>query len=192
MDAKLFRLPTNPNYYPAGNPFDISAKGRFTQAPSPNPRFPGYAAQMSDGRLVTDYQPECSKNVPTGRQFATKEWMVKNATEIIRVGRERDTRSRRGPTTSRPRPCRRRRCAWSARPPTAPGEQPGRRGALELSVSGPPRRRSLAHGRRTCRSPPRAQSRDERPSMKAAATLYGAKRMPLEISDARTRYGPSL
>lgn len=89
MDAKLFRLPTNPNYYPAGNPFDISAKGRFTQAPSPNPRFPGYAAQMSDGRLVTDYQPECSKNVPTGRQFATKEWMVKNATEIIRVGRER-------------------------------------------------------------------------------------------------------
>ena len=44
---------------------------------------------MADGRLVTNYQNHCSQNIPTGRQFATKEWMVKNTEEIIRVGRSR-------------------------------------------------------------------------------------------------------
>ena len=44
---------------------------------------------MADGRLVTDHRYHCSFNVPTGSQFATKEWMTKNATDIIRLGRER-------------------------------------------------------------------------------------------------------
>jgi len=90
MDSKLFRLPTKPNYYASiatSPPFDSKAK--FSQLPTADSRFPGYAAPMSDGRLVTDYLPECSKNVPAGRQFATKEWMTKNAVEIIRIGRER-------------------------------------------------------------------------------------------------------
>jgi hypothetical protein len=92
MDSKLFRLPTKPNYYASiatAPPFDASAKARHSQLPTPDSRFPGYAAPMSDGRLVTDYLPECSKNVPAGRQFATKEWMTKNALELIRIGRER-------------------------------------------------------------------------------------------------------
>jgi hypothetical protein len=90
MDSKLFRLPTKPNFY-AGtpDPFNPDATGKFSQLPTPDSRYPGFAAQMSDGRLVTDYQPSCSKNVPTGQQFATKEWMTKNATELIRIGRER-------------------------------------------------------------------------------------------------------
>lgn len=90
MDSKLFRLPTNPNLY-AGtpDPFNPDATGKFSQLPTPDSRYPGFAAQMSDGRLVTDYQANCSKNVPAGRQFATKEWMTKNGTELIRIGRER-------------------------------------------------------------------------------------------------------
>jgi len=44
---------------------------------------------MSDGRLVTDYASHCSQNIPSRQQFATKEWMTKNADEIIRVTRER-------------------------------------------------------------------------------------------------------
>jgi hypothetical protein len=92
MDAKLFRLPTKPNYYAAiatANPFEVDAKGKAAQAPASDPRFPGWAGQMSDGRLVTDYRNHCSRNVPAGRQFATKEWMTKNAEELIRVSRQR-------------------------------------------------------------------------------------------------------
>jgi hypothetical protein len=44
---------------------------------------------MADGRLVTEYKNHCSRNIPTGSQFATKEWMTKNADDIIRVSRER-------------------------------------------------------------------------------------------------------
>lgn len=92
MDSKLFRLPTKPNYYASiasANPFDTEAKGKYSQIPTPDSRFPGYAAPMSDGRLVTDYQTHCSRNVPSGSQFATKEWMTKNAMELIRISRER-------------------------------------------------------------------------------------------------------
>ncbi len=46
---------------------------------------------MSDGRLVTEYKNHCSRNIPTGQQFATKEWMTKHAEEIIDMGRERFT-----------------------------------------------------------------------------------------------------
>jgi len=86
MDSKLFRLPTKPNFYGTASPF-IDRKP--SQTATPDSRYPGFAAQMSDGRLVTDYQPNCANNVPSDRQFATKEWMTKNATELIRIGRER-------------------------------------------------------------------------------------------------------
>ena len=90
MDSKLFRLPTNPNFYAnTPNPFNPDVKGKFSHLPTPDTRYPGFAAQMSDGRLVTDYQPNCSKNVPTGKQFATKEWMTRHGTELIRISRER-------------------------------------------------------------------------------------------------------
>jgi hypothetical protein len=90
MDSKLFRLPTKPNFYNAiatANPFDLSEKP--SSAPTPDSRYPGWAAPMEDGRLVTDYSNHCSQNIPAGRQFATKEWMTKNAAQIIEVGRQR-------------------------------------------------------------------------------------------------------
>jgi hypothetical protein len=90
MDSKLFRLPTQPNLYAAaGNPFDIQEQQKRSEAPTPDVRFPGWAAPMADGRLVTEYKNHCSRNIPAGSQFATKEWMTANATDIIRVSRER-------------------------------------------------------------------------------------------------------
>ena len=92
MDAKLFRLPTAPNFYAAiagASPFDLQQRQKLGTVPTPDNRFPGWAAQMADGRLVTDYQDRCSKNIPAGRQFATKEWMTKHAESIIGLGRDR-------------------------------------------------------------------------------------------------------
>ena len=89
MDAKLFRLPTKPNLYGGASPFDVEQQQKHSQLPTQNSRFPGWAAPMADGRLVTEYQNHCSRNIPAGRQYPTKEWMTKNALELIRVGRER-------------------------------------------------------------------------------------------------------
>jgi hypothetical protein len=92
MDAKLFRLPTKPNFYAAvqaANPFSLDQQAKRSEFPGVDSRFPGYAAQMSDGRLVTDYMNHCSKNVPTGQQFATKAWMTKNASHLIQISRDR-------------------------------------------------------------------------------------------------------
>lgn len=92
MDAKLFRLPTAPNYYQplqAAAPIDINELAKSQQLPAPNSRFPGWAGQMSDGRLVTNYDPNCESNIPAGRQFPTKEWMQKNADEILFMSRKR-------------------------------------------------------------------------------------------------------
>ena len=92
MDAKLFRIPTQPNFYAsiaAADPFRIEQRQKHSQLPTPDSRFPGWAAPMADGRLVTSYQNHCSQNVPPGRQFATKEWMQQNSAELIRIGRER-------------------------------------------------------------------------------------------------------
>jgi hypothetical protein len=90
MDAKLFRLPTAPNFYAAlgaSYPFDKLAVE--DQVPSPDSRFPGWAAPMSDGRLVTSYTPHCTQNIPAGKQFPTKEWMTKQASGIIETSRNR-------------------------------------------------------------------------------------------------------
>ena len=92
MDAKLFRLPTTPNFYSNTNtadPFDITKRQKYSERPTADIRFPGWAAPMSDGRLVTSYMNHCSQNVGAGKQFATKDWMTHNAEELIRVSRER-------------------------------------------------------------------------------------------------------
>jgi len=92
MDSKLFRLPTNPNFYAnisTADPFNTNDRQKWSQVASPDARFPGWAAPMQDGRLVTSYQNHCSQNVPAGRQFATKEWFTRNATDIIDMTRKR-------------------------------------------------------------------------------------------------------
>lgn len=98
MDSALFRLPTQPNPYPRLPSSQVAQTARNTAVsarntfPSPDSRFPGYAAPLADGRLVTDYRPHCNENVPAGWQFATKEWIQKNTDGIISVSRDRQAR----------------------------------------------------------------------------------------------------
>jgi hypothetical protein len=92
MDARLFRLPTKPNFFAAAgtaNPFDIEDRQKFSTIPTQDSRFPGWAAPMADGRLVTDYKNHCSQNIPAGSQFATKKWLTENGTELTGIIRER-------------------------------------------------------------------------------------------------------
>lgn len=57
--------------------------------PTPDNRYPGYAAMMQDGRLITDYRPNCSQNVPTGTQYPSRLWLQRNANTIISLSRDR-------------------------------------------------------------------------------------------------------
>jgi hypothetical protein len=52
-------------------------------------RYPAYASVMSDGRIVTDYRPQCSKNISPALQFNTKLWMVNHAEEVMEESRRR-------------------------------------------------------------------------------------------------------
>ena len=89
MDAKFFRVRTQPDYYsPAANPVDIRTCGERQELPAPDSRFPGWAAPMSDARLVTNYKPHCAANIPVGQQFPTRVWMQQNASEIIDYSRK--------------------------------------------------------------------------------------------------------
>ena len=90
MDTKFFRLPTTPNLYPSQSPvtMDIPVMGETQQFPAPDSRFPGWAAPMSDARLVTDYRPHCLTNVPAGKQFPTKQWMQRSGSELIEYNRK--------------------------------------------------------------------------------------------------------
>lgn len=58
-------------------------------SPARDARYPAYAATMSDGRLVTDYRPQCSKNVRPGHQFYTKHWMIQHADQMMEESRKR-------------------------------------------------------------------------------------------------------
>jgi len=89
MDPKLFRLPTKPDFLAnkSGKPISIRGIARNQATPAPNSRFPGYPAQMEDGRLVTDYEPHCANNVPPGQQFPTTLFMQRNGEEIIGLSR---------------------------------------------------------------------------------------------------------
>ena len=89
MDARLFRLPTQPNLY--GKPIADSRRvlERHTSEPTPDSRFSGAATQMTDGRLGTDWRPHCCQNIPAGSQYATSQWMQKNTDTIINVSRQR-------------------------------------------------------------------------------------------------------
>lgn len=57
--------------------------------PARDTRFPARAAALEDGRLVTDYRPQCSKNIKTGQQFNTKLWLINHATTIMDESRKR-------------------------------------------------------------------------------------------------------
>lgn len=95
MDSQFFRVATQPNYYHGLSSYEAERVAKKTTVstrntqPTMDSRFPGWAAPMEDGRLVTDYRPHCNQNIPAGKQFATKEWIQTNAEDVIAVSRAR-------------------------------------------------------------------------------------------------------
>jgi hypothetical protein len=66
----------------------LTSKGQDT-VPSRDSRYPAYAGTMQDARLVTDYRPQCSKNIRPHYQFHTKLWMINHADELMEEARQR-------------------------------------------------------------------------------------------------------
>ena len=91
-----FTSDTSPNFFespPLGAVY--RAGNRATNVPvkdvssSRDNRYPAYASTAEDARLVTDYRPQCSKNVQAGYQFNTKLWMIRNADHIMNETRKK-------------------------------------------------------------------------------------------------------
>ena len=88
MDRKNFRKVSEPNLY--ANYKNVQVKESIYSLPNdvgPDNRYKGWAAQMSDGRLATDYTNHCSKNLPVGQQYPTKQWLQNNGNKIIDFSR---------------------------------------------------------------------------------------------------------
>jgi hypothetical protein len=87
--TKGFRKISEPNTYASYSKVNVDqkqyVKTQFPEAAdfTPDNRYHEWPAIMSDGRLGTDYYDHCSKNIPVGRQYPTKQWLQNNATQII-------------------------------------------------------------------------------------------------------------
>ncbi len=100
MDAKLFRVTTQPNYYPSVSNWTAKQQsmGHYFPkrdgylGPAADSRFPGWAGPMQDGRMGTDYRTHCYKNIPAGSQFASHQWIQHNTDSIIEITRNRLSR----------------------------------------------------------------------------------------------------
>ena len=92
-DAEMFILPTQPNYY-SETQNNISPEKHLTQpSRALNSRYHSYAAIAADANIFTDYRPKCEKNIPTGQQYATRQWFQHNAENIIKLSRERQAKA---------------------------------------------------------------------------------------------------
>ena len=61
----LFSSPSLGSEYRGAHQAAIpSSKNVF---PARDSRYPAHAAALNDGRLVTDYRPQCSKNIRVGQ-----------------------------------------------------------------------------------------------------------------------------
>ncbi len=96
LDQNGFTRDTRPNLYPSppfGTGYTQARRVDFANRkdiePGRDSRYPAYAAPMSDGRLVTDYRPQCARNIPPYAQYNTKLWMVHHTDQIIQESRQR-------------------------------------------------------------------------------------------------------
>ena len=80
---------TQPSEYLVETRVKAGTKLNKQSRPTPDNRYPGWAAPMEDGRLATDYRSQCEANMPTGTQYATRRFMQKNADSIIDLSRSR-------------------------------------------------------------------------------------------------------
>jgi hypothetical protein len=95
MDNEGYRLPQEPWFFSNPNARAVEQEARTkavpkkSATPTQDIRYPGWAAPMNDGRLVTDYRPRCAANIPVGLQFATKAFLQTHAEDIIETSRQR-------------------------------------------------------------------------------------------------------
>lgn len=95
MDIDNFRLPQSPWFFTQAPTTLVETRvnevavPKKQTIPAPDSRFPGYAAPMEDGRLVTDYRSKCEVNIPTGAQFASRLFMQHNADALMSRSRSR-------------------------------------------------------------------------------------------------------
>ena len=96
MDSQRFRKQTYPTFTPIINEATlqkaaerIDVPDKHTQ-PVDDPRYPGYASVMGDGRLITDYKSHCANNVVSSEYGnSLRGWFQNNADAIIQVSRKR-------------------------------------------------------------------------------------------------------
>ena len=86
-EPNLFATPSfGTEYRDARNAYVPPIKNVY---PARDNRYPAYAATLEDGRLVTDYRPQCSKNIRPAAQFTTKAWLIHHASEVMEEARQR-------------------------------------------------------------------------------------------------------
>ena len=84
---------TQPNQYILETRLDKIITPKKNTVPTPDNRYSGWAGPMDDGRLVTDYRAHCATNIQTGYQFASKQFLQKNADKIISQSRQRQAQN---------------------------------------------------------------------------------------------------
>jgi hypothetical protein len=96
LDQPGFMRDTRPNLYhnpPFGTEYRADTKAYIPPVkdvyPARDNRYPAYAGPMQDARLVTDYRPQCSKNIRPAAQFNTKLWLINHADEVMDESRKR-------------------------------------------------------------------------------------------------------
>lgn len=94
MDSQQFQRVSSPNLYPSVRPNNRLVESQvFQQSHALNSRYSGSAAIASDAKIFTDYRPQCIKNIPTGQQYASRQWLQHNAETMIKLSRERQAKS---------------------------------------------------------------------------------------------------
>ena len=99
MDINGFREPQSPWFFTQPPEYLVETRVKNNEAaskttlPTLDNRHPGWAGPMEDARLVTDYRPNCAKNIPTGQQFVSRGWMQRNGNDLISLSRIRQAKA---------------------------------------------------------------------------------------------------
>lgn len=96
MDSQQFVMPTKPSFMPIINDNVVSKAARQMEVPEKrivpveDIRYPGYASQMSDARIATDYKSHCANNVaPPKYGNSIRSWTQHHADALIQTSRHR-------------------------------------------------------------------------------------------------------
>lgn len=96
MDVNGFREAQSPFFYNQPPTYlvevttaRVALPPQKTTLATPDSRFPGYAAPMNDGRIVTDYRSHCETSIPSHQSYAVRHWMQRNGDEILTTSRAR-------------------------------------------------------------------------------------------------------